>query len=46
MFYDQYLQPIIDAVFSPDGSALATASLDGEIKFFQVDWQYTNSSPR
>ncbi|PVD21395.1 hypothetical protein C0Q70_19568 [Pomacea canaliculata] len=41
-----HTQPIIDAVFSPDGSALATASLDGEIKFFQVDWQYTNSSPR
>jgi len=31
------LQPIIDAVFSPDGTAVATASLDGDVKFFQFD---------
>lgn len=27
---------IVDAAFSPDGTAIATASVDGECKFFQV----------
>ena len=27
---------IVEATFSPDGTALATASLDGEVKFFQI----------
>ena len=31
-----HTKPIVDAAFSPDGTALATASLDGEVKFFQV----------
>ena len=26
----------MDACYAPDGSALATASLDGYVKFFQV----------
>ena len=31
-----HTEPISDASFSPDGTALATASLDGQVKFFQV----------
>ncbi|ESO82694.1 hypothetical protein LOTGIDRAFT_108799, partial [Lottia gigantea] len=42
---DSHDQPIIDAAFSPDGSALATASLNGEVKFFQV-YLYEGTSPR
>ena len=30
---------ILDAAFSPDGSALATACSDGQVKFFQVYMQ-------
>lgn len=30
---------IVDAAFSPDGTAIATASIDGECKFFQVYMQ-------
>ncbi|KAG7201645.1 hypothetical protein KM043_004376 [Ampulex compressa] len=33
---DQHSGTIVEATFSPDGTALATASLDGEVKFFQV----------
>lgn len=32
----EHTQAIIAASFSPDGTAIATASLDGEVKFFQV----------
>ena len=30
--------PITDASFSPDGTAIATASTDGQVKFFQVQF--------
>ncbi|XP_053988599.1 enhancer of mRNA-decapping protein 4 [Hylaeus volcanicus] len=33
---DQHSDTIVEATFSPDGTALATASYDGEVKFFQV----------
>ncbi|KAJ8686594.1 hypothetical protein QAD02_022388 [Eretmocerus hayati] len=33
---DQHSGTIVEATFSPDGTALATASSDGEVKFFQV----------
>ncbi|XP_068975255.1 enhancer of mRNA-decapping protein 4 [Bombus flavifrons] len=39
---DQHSDTIIEATFSPDGTALATASFDGEVKFFQV---YLHSNP-
>lgn len=39
---DQHSDTIIEATLSPDGTALATASFDGEVKFFQV-YLHTNS---
>lgn len=36
MEIDQHSGTIVEATFSPDGTALATASTDGEVKFFQV----------
>ncbi|XP_046688815.1 LOW QUALITY PROTEIN: enhancer of mRNA-decapping protein 4-like, partial [Homalodisca vitripennis] len=36
---NEHQKPIVDAAFAPDGTAIATASLDGEIKFFQVYMQ-------
>ena len=38
-------KPIVDAAFAPDGTALATASSDGDVKFFQVYMQ-DRSPPR
>lgn len=35
----EHSKPIVDAAFAPDGTAVATASLDGDIKFFQVYMQ-------
>lgn len=32
----EHTKPIVDAAFSPDGTAIATTSLDGDVKFFQV----------
>lgn len=34
---EQHSEPITDAAFSPDGTALATAARDGFVKFFQVN---------
>ncbi|XP_011701152.1 PREDICTED: enhancer of mRNA-decapping protein 4 [Wasmannia auropunctata] len=36
MEIDQHSGTIVEAALSPDGTALATASTDGEVKFFQV----------
>ncbi|XP_037297745.1 enhancer of mRNA-decapping protein 4 isoform X2 [Manduca sexta] len=36
---------LVDAAFSPDGTALATASADGYVMFFQV-YMHNESSPR
>ncbi|XP_039279789.1 enhancer of mRNA-decapping protein 4 isoform X2 [Nilaparvata lugens] len=36
---NEHSQMIVDAAFSPDGTAIATASMDGEVKFFQVYMQ-------
>ncbi|XP_051158885.1 enhancer of mRNA-decapping protein 4 isoform X2 [Leptopilina boulardi] len=33
---NEHTDTIVQATFSPDGTALATASYDGEVKFFQV----------
>ncbi|RZF41112.1 hypothetical protein LSTR_LSTR002744 [Laodelphax striatellus] len=42
---NEHSQMIVDAAFSPDGTAIATASMDGEVKFFQVYMQ-DNSKAR
>jgi len=36
MEINQHSGTIVEATLSPDGTALATASTDGEVKFFQV----------
>ncbi|XP_021913253.1 enhancer of mRNA-decapping protein 4 isoform X2 [Zootermopsis nevadensis] len=41
----EHTAPIIDAAFAPDGTALATASLDGNVKFFQV-YMHNDNKPR
>ncbi|XP_071512823.1 enhancer of mRNA-decapping protein 4-like isoform X2 [Panulirus ornatus] len=43
---EQHSSPITDAAFSPDGTALATAALDGYVKFFQVYMADDEKSPR
>lgn len=42
----KHSRPIIDAALSPDGTALATASTDGNVKFFQVLYTDKSTSPR
>ncbi|XP_057331359.1 enhancer of mRNA-decapping protein 4 [Microplitis mediator] len=37
----QHEADIVEAILSPDGTAIATASLDGEVKFFQVVYNNT-----
>lgn len=37
---EEHTKSIVDATFSPEGSALATVSLDGTIKFFQVSSKF------
>ncbi|ESO09510.1 hypothetical protein HELRODRAFT_73627, partial [Helobdella robusta] len=39
---NSHTKPIIDAAFSPDATAVATASLDGMVKFFQVNMSDSN----
>lgn len=36
LIIEEHTKSIVDATFSPEGSALATVSLDGTIRFFQV----------
>ncbi|XP_064104540.1 enhancer of mRNA-decapping protein 4-like isoform X3 [Macrobrachium nipponense] len=43
---EQHSSPITAAAFSPDGTALATAALDGFVKFFQVYMADEEGSPR
>ncbi|CAN7939103.1 unnamed protein product [Ixodes hexagonus] len=42
----EHTMPITDVAFSPDGTALATASSDGEVGFFQVYTQEADMIPR
>lgn len=39
-----HVMSVVDASFSPDGTALATASSDGYVKFFQVNILCVNHS--
>ena len=34
---NSHRKPIVDAVFSPDGLNVTTASLDGFVKFFSIE---------
>ncbi|KAK7078469.1 enhancer of mRNA decapping 4 [Halocaridina rubra] len=43
---EKHSAPITAAAFSPDGTALATAALDGFVKFFQVYMADDEKSPR
>lgn len=42
---NEHSQPIMDAAFSPDGTAVATASIDGYVKFFQI-YMHEGTKPR
>lgn len=42
---NEHTQPIMDAAFSPDGTAVATASMDGYVKFFQI-YMHEGKTPR
>ncbi|CAG7673158.1 unnamed protein product [Allacma fusca] len=45
MTVDAHSGTVMDASFAPDGTALATASKDGTVKFFQV-YMIGNETPR
>uniref|UniRef100_A0A131XI36 Putative nuclear protein n=1 Tax=Hyalomma excavatum TaxID=257692 RepID=A0A131XI36_9ACAR len=42
----EHTKPIIDAAFAPDGTALATAGADGQVRFFQMFMQDPDATPR
>lgn len=42
---NEHTQPITDAAFSPDGTAIATVSVDGYVKFFQI-YMFQGTKPR
>ncbi|CAL8086848.1 unnamed protein product [Orchesella dallaii] len=42
---DTHSGPVTDASFAPDGTALATASKDGTVKFFQIYFQDKDGNP-
>lgn len=42
---NEHSEPIMDAAFSPDGTAVATASMDGYVKFFQI-YMHEDKAPR
>ncbi|XP_072014258.1 enhancer of mRNA-decapping protein 4-like [Amphiura filiformis] len=44
--YDGHTKPITDASVSPDGTVLATSSLDGTVKFWQMYWEATDPPRR
>lgn len=42
-YFIVHLQPVVNAAFAPDGSAIAVAYLSGIVKFFLVDLEGESS---